>query len=610
MSVQEVTEVRMNISPVLEQPRPLATPAPTSTVPKARTLLGLAATTGVLLWLCHFPIAWGWLAWVALVPLLALIRSPARPRTIYLSAYFGGIVFYGPVIQWMRVADPRMYFTWIGLAIYCSFYFPLTIFIVRYLERRTSWPLPVTLPVVWTALEFFRSQFGTGFSWYLIGYTQHDWLPIIQIADLAGVYAVSFLVVAINAVLLEVCWSRAGCRRLFGRANDAPRGTRLAVALQAVVVLVALSGTIVYGVVRMQQAEFSPGPRVALVQGNVPQQIKNQSAAAEEIYRHYAALTYPAALYRPALIVWPETSHPMGFDDVAPNVDRDRLPAEWKTYLARSRELTEDVNHRWPTNVLLGLNSTIRTADGTERRYNSALLIDPRGAVMGRYDKIHRVPFGEYVPLRESLPFMDRLSPYDFEYGVAAGNGPIQFPLAERNDSRSFSFGVVICYEDTVPDVARPYGGSGTHQTDFLLNISNDGWFDGTSEHEEHLAICRFRAVECRRPVARAVNMGVSAVIDGNGRVLRPHELPSAQLPAKILTGSHVWEIPAEPAKQEALPPAQWAEFKKVPGLLFATIPLDGRSSVYARCGDWLPWSCWGLLAAGLMFARCRRSSI
>src|SRR5262249_3000604 len=169
----------------------------------ARVLPPVGLTTGGLLWLCHFPVAWGWLAWVALVPLLALVRSPARTRTIFLCAFAGGIFFYLPALQWMRVADPRMNYTWVGLAIYCAFYFPLAIFLVRMLDRRTSLPLPVTLPVVWTALEFLRSHVFTGFSWYLIGHTQHNWLPIIQVADLTGAYGVSLLVVAVNAVLFE-----------------------------------------------------------------------------------------------------------------------------------------------------------------------------------------------------------------------------------------------------------------------------------------------------------------------------------------------------------------------------------------------------------------------
>src|SRR5262249_49774686 len=145
-------------------------------------------------------------------------------------------------------------------------------------------------------------------------------------------------------------------------------------------------------------------------------------------------------------------------------------------------------------------------------------------------------------------------------------------------------FGVVICYEDSDPVLARQYVESSDAgpAVDFLVNISNDGWFKGTSEHEEHLAICRFRAVECRRAVARAVNRGWSAVMEGNGRVLQP-ELVRRDGAISL------WEIPSDHSDYApALPVARWSEFKSVSGVLTATMPIDRRSSLYARYGDWL----------------------
>jgi apolipoprotein N-acyltransferase len=248
----------------------------------------------------------------------------------------------------------------------------------------------------------------------------------------------------------------------------------------------------------------------------------------------------------------------------------------------------------------MGMNSQAFERDDKTRRYNSALLIEPTGKAAARYDKIHCVPFGEYVPFKDSLPFMSRMAPYDYEYSVSQGREFTRFPLASKDGQRSHSFGVVICYEDTDPAVSRPYGGGdGRPAADFVFNISNDGWFDGTSEHDQHLAICRFRAVECRRTVARAVNMGISAVIDGNGRVLQPETRP---LPAKeaedaLRKAGHrdplprVWEIPAEAAGE--LPVSRWGEFKKVAGILLASLPVDDRTSLYATWGDWLPWGCW-----------------
>src|SRR5262249_28082869 len=153
---------------------------------------------------------------------------------------------------------------------------------------------------------------------------------------------------------------------------------------------------------------------------------------------------------------------------------------------------------RWHTNALVGLNTFVKVEGRKDKSYNSAVLWHKDGKPAGRYDKIHRVPFGEFVPFRDWVPWMDQFAPYDDDYGIEAGDGFVRFPLGD------FSFGVLICYEDTDPDLARPYGREheGQAPVDFLLNISNDGWFDGSAEHEEHLAICRFRAVETRRAVA------------------------------------------------------------------------------------------------------------
>lgn len=251
---------------------------------------------------------------------------------------------------------------------------------------------------------------------------------------------------------------------------------------------------------------------------------------------------------------------------------------------------------QWHTNLLVGTNG-VTVTDGRPRRYNSAILIDRQGKRAGRYDKIHRVPFGEFVPFREWLPWMEVFAPYDFDYSIWPGKQFTRFPIIDSATGRRFTFGTVICYEDTDAVVARPYGGGdGAAPADFLLNISNDGWFDGTSEHDEHLAICRFRAIECRRSVARSVNMGISAVLDSNGRVLQPHELPRPD--PQIDRDFHVWTLPMQRDGTAELPVSQWHEYKKVAGVLLATVPVDDRISLYARWGDWLPWLCW-LIVAG-----------
>jgi apolipoprotein N-acyltransferase len=366
---------------------------------------------------------------------------------------------------------------------------------------------------------------------------------------------------------------------------------------QALGVLALLLATWAYGDWRLRQDTLTLGPRVALIQGNLDQRIRNDSSVAEDaaltMAHHFIDLSDLAARYRPDLIVWPETSYPDDWVETAPG---DPSP--------RSREMARLMADRWHTDALVGLNASVDVPGGPARRYNSAVLVDRQARPAGRYDKIHRVPFGEYIPLRERLPFLNRFAPYDFEYAVAPGEGHTRFPLGDPAGGRPFTFGVVICYEDTIPDMALPYGGGdGKPAVDFLLNISNDGWFNGSSEHDQHLAICRFRAVECRRSVARAVNMGISALIDSNGRVLEPRRLP----PRPGEPDVPVWEVPGEPRPVRALPVSRWGDYKKVAGVLLATVPIDTRASLYARWGDWLPWTCCLVLLVGCAAAALPR---
>jgi apolipoprotein N-acyltransferase len=223
-------------------------------------------------------------------------------------------------------------------------------------------------------------------------------------------------------------------------------------------------------------------------------------------------------------------------------------------------------------------------------KYNSALLVSPLpksplwkpgdpvieySAPAGRYDKMHLVPFGEYVPLESTLPFMAWFTPYEKGYACRPGERWTRFPLTAR-DGRAFTFACLICYEDSDPYLARQYVAS--EPVDFFVNISNDGWFDGTEEHEQHLAICRFRAVEARRAVVRSVNMGISGVIDADGRVV-------------------------------ALPDPDWGKSKKVDAVVTAVVPLDTRASWYAALGDWVPAGCWLAALAGVVAARVRRKA-
>ncbi|MCX7700913.1 MAG: apolipoprotein N-acyltransferase [Gemmataceae bacterium] len=528
-----------------------------------RALLG-----GILLWLAFFPANQGWLAWFALVPWLSLVRSDARPRHLYAAAFLGGYLHFVLALKWMRVAHPMMAAAWLALALYCALYVPVAFALLRRLNR-LSLPLALTAPIVWVSLEYLRAHFLTGFAWFFLGHTQHDWLPIIQIADLGGVYAVSLLVAAVNGLLVDLGQRAYSWRTSIG----------LALGVGPLVFAAWL-----YGRWQLTQEETQPGPRVALLQTNVPQEVRNErssdaqreASAVEIMMRATKELTDQVRSRgeTPDLIVWPETSFADDWFDVVPGTpDRD-LPFWLPEAMPSRRGLVGNVARYSQAHVLLGLN-TLRYGPGMSLdRFNSALLVWRDGEVRERYDKIHRVVFGEYIPARKTLPFMNVFSPYgDYDYSLSAGERMTRFRLpTPRGD---YVFGVLICYEDSDPLLARRYvcEEDDGPAVDFLVNMSNDGWFKGTEEHELHLAICRFRAVEARRAVVRAVNMGISAVIDGSGRVL-------------------------------ALPGKNWHESKNVAGVVVADVPVDRRRSRYALYGDVLAATC-GLLC-GLLWLGAR----
>jgi apolipoprotein N-acyltransferase len=277
------------------------------------------------------------------------------------------------------------------------------------------------------------------------------------------------------------------------------------------------------------------------------------------------------------LTLWPETSCP---DDWMSRFD---TRGERRMFLLGTAggesDLERSLRRRGLSlntlgNVLLGLNTLEEEENGQFWKYNSAVYLRNR-SYAGRYDKMHLVPFGEYVPLRQWFPWLQMFTPYRNDYSCKPGEQLTRFPL-KAND-RDYTFAVIICYEDSEPFLARQYVRPGQKQpVDFFVNISNDGWFRGTEEHEQHLAICRFRAVETRRSVVRAVNMGISGIIDPHGRVI-------------------------------ALPGKSWAESKAMSGIVVGEVPISGQGSLYAEWGDWLPLLCWGGLAVLLILRPFRK---
>ena len=521
-----------------------------------------AIASGLLLWAAFFPLDLGPLAFVALVPWLSLVRAPVSRKRRYFAAYLGGVAFFLPALQWLRVAHPMMHVSWLGLAITCPLFWLVALLLVRRLDRLRV-PLALAVPAAWVALEYARAHFPTGYpvlqqigmyqmiglGWYFLGYTQHEFLPLIQSADVGGVYAVSFIVAAANGLAAD--WLlRSNAVRSWLHWPDAPLAVSRRRLVSTLAVPLLFAAMLAYGFVRLDHPEFRPGPRVAAIQGSMPQSEKNVKGTNLGKMYGNLHLRAVAADPKPDLVVWPETCFPYDWFEIAPNTG---APAEAQKAAADCAREFDSL--RWDAATLLGLNG-LEYEGGRVWKYNSALLVDREGHPRGRYDKMHLVPFGEYVPFRETLPWMKAFTPYKDDYSCRPGERWTRFPLAAA-DGKRYTFGCLICYEDSDPYLARQYV-IGAEPVHFLVNISNDGWFDGTEEHEQHLAICRFRAIEARRSVVRAVNMGISAVIDPDGRVV-------------------------------AMPGETWPASKKVEGVVAAAVPLDTRGSLYAAWGDWVP---------------------
>lgn len=571
--------------------------------------------TTVLLWGSFTPLDWGWLGWIALAPMILLVRLDRPTRFMYPVLYVSGLVWSLATLQWMRLGDPAMYIAWAALAVYVAMYFPVSVAISRGAVHRFGTPLLITVPVVWTGLEYLRATLMTGFAWYFMGHTQYAWPEMIQISDLVGAYGVSFVVTLVAtcvAGLVPLTWLER--LKLFppikvpadfahlpddeivvqnwSRAEFQRPWLHVGVTLA----IVALAFT--YGSVRRSQANFKPGPRVALIQGNFPARLKHADKNYKTIFKYHDALTGMSVQHQPDLVVWPETMFRWPLQIVKPGVEENHLLAmappgntmeqlswvdSWKDQAVRKtlREMSERANAA----MMIGIDTWI--ADQSEiLQFNSAVMVTPQDGLGDRYDKMHRVLFGEYTPLKKELPFLASLSPLGESGGLSKGESAKVFNYGGWN------FSPIICFEDTVPHlvsgIARGADDSG-QSIDVFVNQTNDGWFvhlkddgssSGSSELNQHLITASFRAVETRTPLVRAVNTGISAVVDGDGVLVEPDVFINGDAETREESISTMRD-------------PQTGELRKsLNAAIVADVPLDSRTSFYVAHGDWFAQSC------------------
>lgn len=526
--------------------------------------LGLAGS--LILWAAFPPLNLPWLGWIAPVPWLWLAQQPKvagwRP---YVVLWLAGSIHWLLMLNGIRLAHPALYAGWIALSAYLGVYLPVFIGLTRVARHRLKISVMTAAPIVWVGLELLRGHLITGFSMGLLAHTQAEFPYLIQISDLAGGYTLSAVVMLVAACIATVIPNP------FLTSDLRPlTSSRIGPAIPAVAALILV---LVYGYLRLHQTppgQTGPAAKVALIQGSLDTVFEPPSAQRiQNIFDHHRQLTAEAVQQQANLdlIVWPESAFAVTETVVGeslsppPGMTADQA-TESLARMSRSFQsvLTDDValansktDSEHPGTKLLVGTTSIEYGLDRPRFFNSALLADRTGSVVGRYYKTHPVMFGEYIPFAEYVTWLNKITP--IETGLSSGDGPKVFDVSGLN------FAPSICFESTIPHLIRGQVSElARKQTpaDVLINVTNDGWFWGTGMLDLHFRCGVFRAVENRKPLLTAANTGISAVVDGNGKILQRGRRRQAEV-------------------------------------LIAEVRADGRRAPYAWVGDWPAWICAGL---------------
>jgi len=583
------------------------------------------------------PISWSFLAWVSLIPFILVCTPKAKPKSLVLTAYIISLCYWLGNLYWVA---PITLIGWAAFCVYTAVFWPIMALCLRYCRIKKI-PLFLAVAVLFVGAERLQGFFLGGFFWRFLAHSQYHNIAIIQIADIFGAAGVSFLIAMVNGLLAEWIIAAISCHP--ERSEGSPLSVtimrffaslRMTILLKTTLVCVAVVATIVYGRWRINQSEkfVTSGPLVASLQSNVPQSAKREALrgqgehaekTSEEIFNELMQASYASAEAGAELIVWPETMVPATLN---PEVLELMEPAHpWKIFDQALREHSRDTAF-----VLVGAYGGMPDESKTKlaQNYNSAFLYKSDGQQYEKhYDKIHLVLFGEVLPFRKSFPLLFKLimrfNPYGFDHSLDAGSEYTVFEMTcekrftaenaknaekkQKSDSaisansavekqgQDYKFSVMICYEATIPAIARRFAldKQGRKQIHWLVNISNDGWFvrfkDGkvlpSTELAQHAAICVFRAIENRLAVVRSVNTGISCLIDSLGRIKNDYlagTLPNKAMQRKGMAGWFVDEMPIDKRVTFFSKHGQWLDFGCAACLaLFIIIPL--LANVIAR---------------------------
>ena len=447
---------------------------------------GAGGLSGLLYWGSIPPIDIHWLVWISLVPCLLVARS--APRGIVIAAsLIGGLAAASGRVYW--ITETLQVFgalpfsialmTNALLVIYLALY-PLCFFYICSRMRFNATGFAWAAASLWVLLEWAQTWVITGFPWELLGYSLYLNPPLLQLASLTGVFGLSFLIVLVNAAIVQIL--------LF-------KGDLLRLGLPPLLLLLA---TLSFGYYRLHKLpeEGTSTLEIGIVQGNFTQHEKWNPKRLERTIKRYVDLTRSLAASRQMdLIVFPETALPYYFRDPG--------------FASQSRQIT-DLARELGTPVLVGSLEGYRGSG--KPPYNRAFLIDGKGKIRDFADKVHLVPFGEYIPLPFLFQYLEGLTAESGAFAKGEAHKALSLPNSDLH------FGVFICYESIFPEITRTLAGLGSS---FLINTTNDAWFGRSAAPYQHFSMVVVRAVETGLPILRAANTGISGLVSPRGEILK-----------------------------------------------------------------------------------------
>lgn len=483
--------------------------------------LAFSALSGLLLGLAFPYFNWWFIGWFGLTPLLVILfSSDIFDATLY--GFAAGIAFFAITAYWMFIFGPLAGFAFVIFqSVFLAAFGAAAVIIHRVYERGLR---PIQIAALWTGIELIRSLGPLGLSFGALGYSQHKMDAALAASSFIGVSGISFLMALSNQAIAEMVIAARQKRISW------PAPIRTALFLLIPLIILAASQ---YGRSK-QTAENEEGAWVAILQPNIAQEVKWQPLKKESILKTHLKLAQQAASKKPDLIIWPETAIPSYLLDE-------------EEYVAKIIDLAKDSGAYM---LVGGLYERADLEGGGKAVLNSAFLFAPNGKIVGRYDKLRIIPFGEYIPLR---PIFSKLKALEaIAYDTYPGSEMTVF------NTELGRFSAVICFESTD---AFLVGGFARRGAEALMVMTNDGWFKETAAAEHHLVMAKFRAAENGFYLVQAANTGISAIIDDRGGVVSKTSLGQERV-------------------------------------LFGRVVLCQSKTFYSRFGYLLPWA---LLAASVI---------